>query len=443
MRITIPVHLMQHTVATLTRQPDRPLFGGIARACMDEEILIGEMTDIPQPGCLELRLAHAELPPPSPHAVWRLLLSSDGRWDVECLRADADGAPTGGKKAMQIFLPGRWMHMISPNGETTGAQLKSPESPVLRVVLDRDTRPADGLFSRTAGALDGWDVLQRLQGLHVGVIGLGRNGSAIVEHLARLPVAAITLVDGDVLEPSNLDAMSLVDARDVDPPYRDASKAIAIAARVADLSPTTRLHVITERVQRVKAAYALARCDLLISAPDHDAARFITSVIASAYLRPHLDIGSAVHRSSESSAYLGGDIRLVMPGQHRCLVCFGGLANMHDLQVLVQSGAEKRGAWTARKAGSLRSLSAIAAGLGMRMLEDLVRGAVMSSCWWRITQKNDGSAPAISAGDAPPDPGCPICAIQGDGDAALEKMSSILRTVLRWHIHREPGKDTA
>lgn len=446
MRITIPAHVMQHAVATLARQPNRPLFGRIARACKGEEVLIGDLAATPESEGLELRLAQTDLPPPSPQAALRLLISTDGRWNAELLRASPAWAPSGPSESMQLFLPGRWMHRIGPDGANVRAQSDWSESPALKAILGRDVESADGAFSRTAGALDGWDVLRRLQGLHVGVVGLGRNGSAIVEHLARFSVAGITLIDGDVLEPSNLDAMSLVDARDVDPLRRDVSKAAAIAARVADLSPATRLHVVTERVQRLKAVFALARCDLLISAPDHDAARFITAALASAYLRPHLDVGSAVQRATESSNYLGADIRLTIPGQRRCLACFGGLASMGDLEVLARSNAETDRNWTDQKAGSLRSLSAMAAGLGIRLMEDLTRGVVLSSTWWRMTQKGDGSAPTIVAGDAPVDPGCPVCAMQGDGDAAVAKLSSALRTVLRWHAHRHrtlAGRDSA
>ena len=51
--------------------------------------------------------------------------------------------------------------------------------------------------------LIGPDAIQRLQKAHVLVVGLGGVGSFAVEFLARSGVGTLTLVDGDVVDPTN------------------------------------------------------------------------------------------------------------------------------------------------------------------------------------------------------------------------------------------------
>ena len=58
-------------------------------------------------------------------------------------------------------------------------------------------------FSRTQRLL-GAEAMERLQQAHVLVFGVGGVGSFVVESLARCGVGALTLVDGDVVAPSNL-----------------------------------------------------------------------------------------------------------------------------------------------------------------------------------------------------------------------------------------------
>ena len=51
--------------------------------------------------------------------------------------------------------------------------------------------------------LVGSDALERLQKAHVLVVGLGGVGSFAAEFLARSGVGRLTIVDGDVVDPTN------------------------------------------------------------------------------------------------------------------------------------------------------------------------------------------------------------------------------------------------
>ena len=69
--------------------------------------------------------------------------------------------------------------------------------------------------------------------------------------------------------------------------------------------------------------------DLIICCADNDSARLAAGLLASLYLRPLLDIGSGIVREG-GGLRMGGDIRLVLPGEGRCLWCFGGVAAPHE-----------------------------------------------------------------------------------------------------------------
>jgi molybdopterin-synthase adenylyltransferase len=89
---------------------------------------------------------------------------------------------------------------------------------------------------------------QRLAASHVAIVGCGAMGAASASLLARAGVGALTLIDRDFVEPSNLQRQALFDesdARDSLPKAEAARRHIAlfnsrvaVHARIADLTPT-------------------------------------------------------------------------------------------------------------------------------------------------------------------------------------------------------------
>ncbi len=90
-------------------------------------------------------------------------------------------------------------------------------------------------LSRTQ-LLIGTDGLQKLQNAHVLVVGLGGVGSFAAEFIARAGVGTMTIVDGDVVDPSNrnrqLPALSSTHGQ---------PKADLMAARLLDINPALNL----------------------------------------------------------------------------------------------------------------------------------------------------------------------------------------------------------
>ncbi len=83
--------------------------------------------------------------------------------------------------------------------------------------------------------------IERLNKAHVLVVGLGGVGSYCAEAICRAGVGEMTIVDGDVVDPSNrnrqLQALSSTHA---------LSKAALMEQRLADINPKVKLHVHRE-----------------------------------------------------------------------------------------------------------------------------------------------------------------------------------------------------
>ncbi|HNR99084.1 MAG TPA: ThiF family adenylyltransferase [Planctomycetota bacterium] len=112
-------------------------------------------------------------------------------------------------------------------------------------------------FSRTA-KLIGEEGVARLARAHVAVAGLGGVGSHAAEGLCRAGVGRLTLIDPDVVEPSNLNRQVQATVLTL-----GGSKAEALAARLRTINPDGVFNAVVAAVRRGNLA------DLL--APDLDA----------------------------------------------------------------------------------------------------------------------------------------------------------------------------
>jgi hypothetical protein len=277
-------------------------------------------------------------------------------------------------------------------------------------------------------------------------------------------VGRLVLVDPDLVEIHNLDAMDGLDETDVGRP-----KVLAIAAFLSRHFPALDILAFPVGVESGGALEALAACDILISAPDSGHARLMVATVAAVYLRPHLDVGTGVFRGAnvattaagigmagpdertgaavmtgsggvgslrgarraEPQAELlggeamtagpgvgigrrtrldaGADVRLVLPGEG-CLLCVGGIRRPNR--------ARRNADWRTERAGSLRTLNQIGAHLGLHLIERLFSGDLAASSWLQL--RTPPAAPfTLASVPIRRDPACPLCARAGHGDLAF------------------------
>jgi hypothetical protein len=270
-----------------------------------------------------------------------------------------------------------------------------PTSPALAASQDRER------FSRTIGAL-GAATFDRLRSLRFVVVGCGRAGSLVAEHVAAYGVTGLTLIDPDVLEPHNLGEMA---------GHLDASlgvaKAAAITERLRRSGLVSEVKAVMAPVQSLDALFALKEADLVISCPDNLAARMATAGVAALYLKPVLDLGTGVLRGA-TGRELGLDVRWLPPG--RCVNCIG----------LPRASGEPR------RLGSLRSLNTWAVGLGFTILEQFVAGTLVQPLWLQGDVSAEG-IPRLGRMNAVPSRFCRLCAQVGRGDEGLNALGEVIR----------------
>lgn len=89
----------------------------------------------------------------------------------------------------------------------------------------------------------GQDTIDQLKQSHVLIVGLGGIGSFAAEFIARAGVGTMTIIDGDVFDPTNKNRqLTALDST------IGKNKAVVLAERIRDINPDVQLNVIEEFV---------------------------------------------------------------------------------------------------------------------------------------------------------------------------------------------------
>jgi hypothetical protein len=163
-----------------------------------------------------------------------------------------------------------------------------------------------------------------LRNLHVAIIGLGGTGSVAFAQLAHLGVSRITVVDGDLVESSNVSRIIGATAADVAESYK-----VDVAARYAHaLGLGTTVTVLRGHLGTDINGTALEGCDIILSCVDRHLPRALLNRLAYAKAIPVIDMGSAF-RLDMAGKVVGGAGRVVIIGPgRRCLACWGHIDPM-------------------------------------------------------------------------------------------------------------------
>jgi hypothetical protein len=175
--------------------------------------------------------------------------------------------------------------------------------------------PGEPWFARQELAL-GASGQARLRRLRVAIVGLGGVGSLVNMQLAHLGIGELLLIDGDIVEASNLSRIVGATQCDIGTPK------VAVAARYAQAVGFSRVEALAQDlgpdIQRLLAGY-----DVVISCVDRQTPRALLNRIAYEYLIPVIDLGTAF-RVNASGVISGDAGRVVILGPGRpCLSCWG------------------------------------------------------------------------------------------------------------------------
>lgn len=89
----------------------------------------------------------------------------------------------------------------------------------------------------------GKEKLERLSNAHVMIVGLGGIGSFAAEFIARSGIGTLTLIDGDVFDPTNKNRqLTALDST------IGKNKAFVLGERIKDINPNVKLNIVEEFV---------------------------------------------------------------------------------------------------------------------------------------------------------------------------------------------------
>jgi hypothetical protein len=163
----------------------------------------------------------------------------------------------------------------------------------------------------------GQSFQQQLEGMDIGVVGLGGTGSAVAEQLARMGANKLRLVDHDKLEPSNLSRVCGSKQRDV---LKKRAKVEVVASYLKEINPTIEVKTLKQSVMTRSALQWLANCDFVFSCLDRHAPRAVVNELSYQCFIPIIDVGIGIRRQTDGSVTGAARATLIGP-LLPCLVC--------------------------------------------------------------------------------------------------------------------------
>jgi len=161
----------------------------------------------------------------------------------------------------------------------------------------------------------GREMQSRIRSLKVGIVGLGGTGSHIAQQLAYLGIKDFVLIDGQLVEDTNLNRLVGATPKDVGKP-----KVKVIGTWISRISPKAKVQPIHADLRNSTVFDALKMADVIFGCVDNDGARLILNELSLAYLVPLIDCGVEIEAEGQQILQAGGRVNLVLP-EGPCLAC--------------------------------------------------------------------------------------------------------------------------
>lgn len=172
----------------------------------------------------------------------------------------------------------------------------------------------DDRYSRHLGLI-GADGQRRLQAQRAAVAGLGGLGSHVAQLLAFLGVANYILIDGDVVETSNLNRLIGATPDDA----RSSTPKVQVASRmIRSIQPDAAIQAFQTPLQELDLPALFGSVDVVFGCVDNDSARLILVEITSRNDLLFLDLASD---AGEQDGFLWYGGRILVADGRVCLSC--------------------------------------------------------------------------------------------------------------------------
>jgi len=144
---------------------------------------------------------------------------------------------------------------------------------------------------------------------HALIVGCGALGTIIADSLTRAGLGALTIVDRDVVELTNLQRQILFDERDVE---EGIPKAEAAKHKLATINSQVRVHAVVEDFNHTNAERIARGADIILDGLDNFATRYLLNDLSVKRGLPYL-YGGAVATTGMACTFV--------PGEGPCLRC--------------------------------------------------------------------------------------------------------------------------
>ncbi|WP_292365846.1 MULTISPECIES: HesA/MoeB/ThiF family protein [unclassified Methanoculleus] len=156
-------------------------------------------------------------------------------------------------------------------------------------------------------AFFGEEAQERLANARVVIVGAGGLGCPVALYLAAAGVGEVRLVDGDVVDLTNLNRQVLHGDRDV-----GRAKVESAAEKLRAQNPEITVVAIRATLDEENAALLVDGADLIVDATDNFAARYILNRVA---------LGARVPLIHGAVRGFDGQATTIIPGRTACLEC--------------------------------------------------------------------------------------------------------------------------
>ena len=174
-------------------------------------------------------------------------------------------------------------------------------------------------FDRQVKAF-GPEIQHLLQNLHIGVVGAGGTGSAVIEQLTRLGLGTLSVFEFDDFEGSNVNRVYGSSVKD------DGMPKIAIARRnIEHIGLGTKVRVFPKGICGELAAKELRDCDIVFGCTDKHGPRGILVQLALRYIIPLFDVGVKIESNQGIIQGVYSRVTTFFPGE-ACLFCRGRIS---------------------------------------------------------------------------------------------------------------------
>jgi adenylyltransferase/sulfurtransferase len=153
---------------------------------------------------------------------------------------------------------------------------------------------------------------EKIRAARVLVVGCGALGSALAETMTRAGIGGLTVVDRDVVEPSNLQRQSLFDEEDAS---KARPKAAAAEARLRRLNSEVEVRGLVADLDPALAGELIAHSDLVLDGTDNFETRYVVNDVC---------LRAGVPWVYGACVASHGAVLVIRPGRTPCLRCVVG-----------------------------------------------------------------------------------------------------------------------